>query len=68
MYVFINVLRLKVIFFFCITESVIVNIVVFVFFSHKMIIHDNNFYRGAYTLQALLFSRPSFPFNFMFIF
>ena len=22
---------------------------------------------GAYTLQALLFSRPSFPFNFMFI-
>ena len=26
------------------------------------------FYRGAYTLQALLFSRPSFPFNLTFIF
>ena len=50
--------------FFCITESVIVIVVCF---SHKIIIHDNYFYRGAYTLQVLLFSRPSFPFNFMFI-
>ena len=49
---------------FCITESVIA---IFCSSSHKIIIHNNYFYRGAYYLQALLFSRPSFPFNFMFI-
>ena len=66
MYVFINVLRLKVIFFVLLNQLLL--LLLFLFFSHKIIIHDNYFYRGAYTLQALLFSRPSFPFNFMFIF
>ena len=64
MYVFINVLRLKVIFFVVLLNQLLL---LFFCFSHKIIIHNNYFYRGAYTLQALLFSRPSFPFNFMFI-